>query len=71
MLICVLWLIPEHKITPDDAEIPDPTVDPELHWIVISNMVHGPCGSINLTPPAWKTAAAVRATQSSLTLIPD
>ena len=47
------WLIPEHKITPDKiddvicAETPDPMVDPELHQIVISNMVHGPCGSIN------------------------
>ena len=29
------------------AEIPNPTVDPELHQIVMSNMVHGPCGSIN------------------------
>ena len=66
-------LIPEHKITPDKiddvicAEIPDRTIDPELHQIVISN-VHGPCGSIN---PAWKMAAAVRATQSSIMLIPN
>ena len=29
------------------AEIPDPTVDPELHEITMSHMVHGPCGSIN------------------------
>ena len=49
----LLWLIPEHRITPDKiddivcAEIPDPTVDPELHAIVIAHMVHGSCGSIN------------------------
>ena len=49
----LLWLTAEHRITPDKiddvicAEIPNPTVDPELHKIVISNMVHGPCGSIN------------------------
>ena len=32
-----------HKI--DDvicAEIPDPVVDPELHQIIMSNMMHGP-----------------------------
>ena len=57
----LVWLIAEHKITPDKiddcvcAEIPDPVIDPELHQIVMSNMVHGPCGSINPTSPcmAW------------------
>ena len=50
----LVWLFPKHKITPDKiddivcAEIPDPALDPELHQIVVSNMVHGPCGSINL-----------------------
>ena len=45
----VLWLIAEHRITPDKiddiirAEIPNPTVDPGLHQILMSNMVHGPC----------------------------
>ena len=45
-----MWLIPEHKITPDKiddivcTEIPDPVLDPELHHIVISNMVHGLSG---------------------------
>ena len=29
------------------AKIPDPSVDPKLHQIVMSNMVHGPCGCIN------------------------
>ena len=56
----LLWLIPEHKITPnkiDDmvcAEIPDPALDPELHQIVMSNMVHGPCGNINPMSPCME-----------------
>jgi len=56
----LVWLVPEHKITPDKidniicAEIPDPALDPELHQIVVSNMVHGPCGSINPTSPCME-----------------
>ena len=54
----LLWLSADHRITPDKiddviyAETPDPSVDPELHQIVISNMVHGPCGCIN--PPCMQ-----------------
>ena len=29
------------------AELPDPTIDPELHRIIKCNMIHGPCGVIN------------------------
>ena len=56
----LLWLIAEHRITPDKidnvicAEILNPTVDPELHQIVMSNMVHGPCGSINPQSPCMQ-----------------
>ena len=56
----LLWLIAEHRITPDKiddvicAEIPDPAVDPELHQIVMSNMVHGPCSSINPQSPCMQ-----------------
>ena len=56
----LLWLIIEHRITPDKiddvicAEIPYPTNDPELHQIVMSNMVHGPCGSINPQSPCMQ-----------------
>lgn len=32
-------------------EIPDASVDPELHYIVIYNMVHGICSSINSQSP--------------------
>ena len=56
----LLWLSADHRITPDKidhvicAEIPDSTVDPELHQIVMSNMVHGPCGSINPQSPCMQ-----------------
>ena len=47
----LLWLSAEHRIDKIDdvicVEIADPSVDPELHQIVMSNMVHGPCGCIN------------------------
>ena len=36
------------------AEIPDPVLDPELHQIVMSNMVHGPWRSINHASPCMK-----------------
>ena len=53
----LLWLSAEHRITSDKiddvicAEIPDPSLDPDLHQIVMSNMVHGPCGCINPNSP--------------------
>ena len=53
----LLWLSADHRITPDKidnvicAEIPDPSVEPELHQIVMSNMVQGPCGCINPNSP--------------------
>ena len=56
----LLWLSAEHRITPDKiddvicAEIPDPSVDPELHQIVMSNMVHGPCSCINPNSPCMQ-----------------
>ena len=49
----LVWLSPEHKITPDKiddavcAEIRDPALDPELHQIVVPNIVYGPCGGTN------------------------
>jgi hypothetical protein len=33
------------------AEIPDPQTHPELHNIIISYMIHGPCGEINKNSP--------------------
>ncbi|XP_043262456.1 uncharacterized protein LOC122403167 [Colletes gigas] len=48
----LIWMV--DKITPEQidsvisAEIPDPEIDPELHEIVTKNMIHGPCGSLNM-----------------------
>jgi hypothetical protein len=33
------------------AEVPDPQTHPELHNIIMSNMIHGPCGEINKNSP--------------------
>ncbi|KAJ8723199.1 hypothetical protein PYW08_003111 [Mythimna loreyi] len=54
----LLWL--EEKIRPNQidqvisAELPDPDVDPVLHQIVKSHMVHGPCGTLNPSSPCMK-----------------
>ncbi|XP_044735689.1 uncharacterized protein LOC123297922 [Chrysoperla carnea] len=51
----LIWL--HDKIYPTDidkiirAEFPDPQKDPELYNIVVKNMIHGPCGSLNFNAP--------------------
>lgn len=51
----LIWLV--RKITPDQidniisAEIPDEISDPELFQVVTKNMIHGPCGQINIYSP--------------------
>ncbi|XP_074115105.1 uncharacterized protein LOC141537825 [Cotesia typhae] len=51
----LLWL--ENKIRPDcidqirSAELPDHNLDSDLHDIVKSSMIHGPCGSFNTKSP--------------------
>jgi hypothetical protein len=45
------------KIRPDEvdevilAEIPNEQVDPGLREVVIKNMKHGPCGTLNQNAP--------------------
>ena len=54
---CHLLLWMKEKIKAEDvdkiisAEIPDPKEDPKLHDIVMSHMVHGPCGHYNRDSP--------------------
>ncbi|XP_030762655.1 uncharacterized protein LOC115887381 [Sitophilus oryzae] len=54
----LLWL--EQRIMPDKiddvirAEIPDSEEDPLLYNVVKSNMLHGPCGSLNHKSPCMK-----------------
>ncbi|XP_008178216.1 uncharacterized protein LOC103307737 [Acyrthosiphon pisum] len=51
----LIWLV--EKIRPNEvdavisAEIPNVQVDPELHEVVIKNMIHGPCGTLNQNSP--------------------
>ena len=45
---------PEDIDTCISAEIPNPDEDPELHEIVKSHMVHGPCGLQNPNSPCMK-----------------
>lgn len=54
----LIWLV--NKLQPtqiDDvisAELPDPVVDPELHAVITKNMIHGPCGNLNLSSPCMR-----------------
>ena len=51
----LIWLV--DKVRPEEidkiisAEIPDPNVDQELFDIVTTNMIHGPCGTLNMMSP--------------------
>lgn len=51
----LIWLV--EKIRPNEvdevisAEIPNEQVDPGLHEVVIKNMIHGPCGTLNQNAP--------------------
>ncbi|XP_072395207.1 uncharacterized protein [Diabrotica undecimpunctata] len=51
----LIWLV--ERIQPDQiddiicAEIPKHEVDPDLHDVVTTNMIHGPCGAINPQSP--------------------
>lgn len=56
----LVWLLPNSKIRPEQidlaisAEIPDREEDPNLHNIVMANMVHGPCGPLNRHSPCMR-----------------
>ena len=58
----LLWLSTEHRVTPnkiDDVICAGPSVDTELHQIVMSNMVHGPCGCINPNSPCMQDGRCI------------
>jgi hypothetical protein len=56
----IIFLYHDSKLrTPEDinslisAELPDPDTQPELYYLVVKHMVHGPCGILN--PNALRT----------------
>jgi hypothetical protein len=59
--------------TPEDmdkticAGIPDKTLYPRLYDSVMAHMIHGPCGAINKTHPAWIKRAAVKSSPKTST----
>ncbi|XP_054711426.1 uncharacterized protein LOC129221016 [Uloborus diversus] len=61
---CLLWL--EEAITADMvdkvvcAEIPDVDRDPLLYDIVKANMIHEPCGSVNIFSPCMKDGCCTK-----------
>jgi hypothetical protein len=42
---------PEHIDKVVSAELPDKEANPQLHKIITSNNIHGPCGAININSP--------------------
>ena len=56
----LLWLTKDSTIHPDDidkgvcAELPYKDLDPDLMEIVLTNMIHGPCGRTNQSAPCMK-----------------
>ncbi|XP_043209020.1 uncharacterized protein LOC122374379 [Amphibalanus amphitrite] len=62
----VLWLEPDDKPRPDtvdlfvSAGIPDPITEPELHAVVTSKMVHGPCGAHRPAAPCMADGACTK-----------
>ncbi|XP_062518309.1 uncharacterized protein LOC134193499 [Corticium candelabrum] len=62
----LVWLPAEHSIHADDidaaisAELPDPNSDKVLFDIVMTNMIHGPCGRMDKHSPCMRDGACTK-----------
>ncbi|XP_071042241.1 uncharacterized protein [Parasteatoda tepidariorum] len=67
----LIWLI--EKITPCQtdqiisAEIPDVAIDSDLFQVIIQNMIHGPCGSLNNPSPCMSNGKCTKRYPRELT----
>ena len=58
----LLWLSPDSQKQPEtiddivSAEILNKDIDPILYDLVVTNMIHGPCATINPSAPCMKNA---------------
>ncbi|XP_054706695.1 uncharacterized protein LOC129216505 [Uloborus diversus] len=51
------------------AELPDETLDPRLHEIVKSTMIHGPCGALNPNSPCITDGVCTKGYPKSFTAV--
>ena len=58
----LLWLSPDSKVQPEtidnivSADIPNKDIDPILYELVVTNIIHEPCATINQSAPCMKNA---------------
>ena len=58
----LLWISPDSKVQPEtiddivSADIPNKDIDPMLYELVVTNIIHDLCATINQSAPCMKNA---------------